>query len=128
VRRYEKRRPDPSQLMIDTFHWLALYVAVLAEVESLLVVHMPPSDKAEDIDFHFLFSVMDTLVKDAGRVPCMDEDDVNTSLELKELDDNADDDDDAVEVHSTRWDVKVPVVDAVNDGNLPDVEVALPYF
>lgn len=114
--------------MIDTFHSLALYVAALVEVESSLVVHTPPSDTTKDHDLQFLFSVMDTLVKDVGHVPCMDEDDVNTSLELEEFDDNADGDDDAGEVHSNHWDEKIPVVDAVNDGNLPDVGVALPYF
>jgi hypothetical protein len=57
----------------------------------------------------------------------MDVDDADTSSEQKEVGDRADDDD-AMEVHSNHLDVIVPAVGAVQDGNLPDVVVALLYF
>ena len=75
----------------------------------------------------FLGFVADTTAKDEVHGPCMDENDVNTSLELKEFDDNADGDD-AVEEHSTHWHVAVPTVDVVNDGNLLDVKIVLAAF
>lgn len=115
--------------MIDTSHVWGLDVAVLKE--SAVVVHTRPSGTVEDHDFHFLVFVVDTSVKGVVHGSCMDEDDVNTSLEVKSFDDTADGDDDAVAVHNNRWGVIVPTVDAGNDdGNSADVmavKCVLPY-
>lgn len=71
------------------------------EVEA--AVHTRTLDMAEDHDSHYLVSVAGTNANDAVHEPCMDEGDVDTSSELMRVDDSVagDDDDDAVEAHSS---------------------------
>lgn len=63
--------------------------------------HTRTLDMAEDHDFRCLVSAAGTNASDAVHESCMDEGDVDTSSELKRVDDSAAGDDDAMEVHSS---------------------------